>query len=405
MNAIGSTALIRDAVNGEMADHALARSNRRFTQTFDRLVYNQIWEDPAVDMAAMELRPHHRVVTICSAGCNALSYLLENPAAIFAVDLNAAHLALAEVKRAAFDVFDSAGPVRLLFVEGQGSGNGAMVRERLIPRLSAAAQRYWQSGFSPKLMAFERGLFQRGLLGHAVGLARTLARVHSVNLEDILALDDAAAQRDWVRRHIRPIFESRFASVLFSLRHPLFLLGIPPRQFQLLCDGDPARMPDVLSGRIEQLAGVAKSSENYFLWQGFARKYAPGPDADVPPYLKTENFEIIKARVARLTLHHANMTDHLAERRSASLDRFVLLDAQDWMDQGALTALWAEMTRTARPGARVIFRTAGRLPPFLAHGNDGEWRRWERLNDLSDSLHLRDRSGIYGGFHVYHLAA
>jgi S-adenosylmethionine-diacylglycerol 3-amino-3-carboxypropyl transferase len=386
MNAIRSAALIRDAVDGSTEDGTLARSNRRFTQLFDRLVYNQIWEDPVVDMAAMDLQPHHRVVTICSAGCNALSYLTADPAAVFAVDLNTAHLALAELKRAAFDAFEAPDTIRALFVNGHGAGNGAMIRERLLLRLSAASRSYWLGGFTPRLLSFEKGFYRRGLLGQAIALARLLARMHRVELSEVLALDDAPAQRDWARRRLRPIFESRPAAALFSLRHPLFMLGIPPRQFQLLCGGEPRRMAGILADRVEQLAGVARSSENYFMWQAFGSGYAPGPDAALPLYLQRQNFAAMKKRIHRLTFHHESITEHLAKRHPASLDRFVLLDAQDWMDDPTL-------------------RTAGPTAPFAPLGGAGAWRSWRRLDALSNSLHQRDRSGIYGGFHVYELAA
>ena len=64
-----------------------------------------------------------------------------------------------------------------------------------------------------------------------------------------------------------------------------------------------------------------------------------------------------------------SFTDILRDSPAASFDRYVLLDAQDWMNDAELKALWTEITRTARPGARVIFRTAaderllpGRVP-------------------------------------------
>ena len=67
------------------------------------------------------------------------------------------------------------------------------------------------------------------------------------------------------------------------------------------------------------------------------------------------------------------MTAYLRASRRRSVDCVVLLDAQDWMTDADLTALWTEITRAARsPGARVIFRTAaderllpGRLPDDL----------------------------------------
>ncbi|TIU28684.1 MAG: DUF3419 family protein, partial [Mesorhizobium sp.] len=50
-------------------------SERLFAFLFSGLVYPQIWEDPDVDMDAMQLGAGHRVVTIASGGCNILAYL------------------------------------------------------------------------------------------------------------------------------------------------------------------------------------------------------------------------------------------------------------------------------------------------------------------------------------------
>ena len=41
---------------------------RLFTLMFQGFVYNQIWEDPSVDLEALELAPHHRLLTIASGG-------------------------------------------------------------------------------------------------------------------------------------------------------------------------------------------------------------------------------------------------------------------------------------------------------------------------------------------------
>ena len=81
----------------------------------------------------------------------------------------------------------------------------------------------------------------------------------------------------------------------------------------------------------------------------------------------------------------------------------MLLDAQDWMNDADLTALWTQITRTARPGARVIFRTAAdeRLLPGRVAADCST--RWVYDAELSRELGGRDRSSIYGGFHLYDL--
>ena len=49
-------------------------SERLFALAFSGLVYPQIWEDPEIDMEAMQLAKGHRVVTIASGGCNMLTF-------------------------------------------------------------------------------------------------------------------------------------------------------------------------------------------------------------------------------------------------------------------------------------------------------------------------------------------
>ena len=71
---------------------------RLFTFVFGGLVYPQIWEDPELDLRALDLKPGARIVAIASGGCNVLSYLTADPGEIVAVDLNQAHVALTKLK-------------------------------------------------------------------------------------------------------------------------------------------------------------------------------------------------------------------------------------------------------------------------------------------------------------------
>ena len=105
--------------------------------------------------------------------------------------------------------------------------------------------------------------------------------------------------------------------------------------------------------------------------------------------------------MTRVEIEQITFTDFLRRQDARTVDAYVLLDAQDWMSRAQITALWAEINRTARTGARVIFRTAGEetpLPQMLPAEILAPWRYEE---DRSRELHARDRSAIYGGFHLY----
>src|SRR3954468_20214984 len=89
---------VRDAVHRHEHMTKQRLLERAFSFAFRGLVYAQIWEDPDVDMEALQITPDSHVVTIASGGCNVLSYLTADPRAITAVDLNTAHIALNKLK-------------------------------------------------------------------------------------------------------------------------------------------------------------------------------------------------------------------------------------------------------------------------------------------------------------------
>ncbi|MEO0932113.1 MAG: DUF3419 family protein, partial [Pseudomonadota bacterium] len=67
-----------------------------------------------------------------------------------------------------------------------------------------------------------------------------------------------------------------------------------------------------------------------------------------------------------------------------------------------LNALWAQITRTAAPGARVIFRTGGKDDILPGRVADSIMSRWAYQAAASAKGFAHDRSAIYGGFHLYH---
>lgn len=93
---------LKSAVHQNQTDALLSFQQRLFSLWFNSFIYNQIWEDPAVDLKALALNSESRLLTIASGGCNVLNYLVEQPAHITAIDLNPYHLALTRLKIAAF---------------------------------------------------------------------------------------------------------------------------------------------------------------------------------------------------------------------------------------------------------------------------------------------------------------
>jgi S-adenosylmethionine-diacylglycerol 3-amino-3-carboxypropyl transferase len=160
-------------------------------------------------------------------------------------------------------------------------------------------------------------------------------------------------------------------------------------------------MASVLRERMERLTCAFSLTENYFAWQAFARCYPDREAGPVPPYLHRDHFDSIRARADRVEVRRTSFTEYLETCPDRSLDRFVLLDAQDWMTDAQLNALWREISRTARPGARVVFRTAAAASILPGRVEQAVLERWRYEVEQSAVLTARDRSAIYGGFHLY----
>jgi S-adenosylmethionine-diacylglycerol 3-amino-3-carboxypropyl transferase len=386
-------------VAGKVLDHA-------FALAFHGLVYAQIWEDPEIDMEALAIRPDSRMVAIASGGCNVLSYLVADPREIIAVDLNTAHVALGKLKLASARHLPDYAHFRRFFAEADKPSNLAAYHAYVAPHLDETTRRYWEGRdltLRRRIGGFRKGIYKRGLLGGFIGIAHLLARLYRIDLSAILSAPTREAQREVFEAQLAPLFDKAFVRWLTDQPAALFGLGIPPAQFEALAGDQP--MAQVLRRRLEKLACDFAVNDNYFAWQAFSRGYGRQGDAPLPPYLQQANWDAVRGRVDRVSVLHANLTGWLAGEPDASLDRYVLLDAQDWMSDAQLNALWAQITRTARPGARVLFRTAAEPSLLPGRVDPAVLARWTYHADASADYTARDRSSIYGGVHLYELCA
>ena len=380
--------------------------DRLFAFWFERLVYPQIWEDPVVDLKALNLKPTDHLITIASGSCNALSYLTASPKKITAVDLNHTHVALGQLKIEAFKQLTYKEFYRF-FGEANSVNNPRIYRELLAPNLNRATRDYWEGGIKgfERIRMFEKGFYKYGLLGKLIGIIHIGAKLYRVKLDELLKQPSIEAQGQWFDDNVAKIFDSRLVKKIMGSPLALYNLGIPPSQHASLCEERPESMAQVLKERARKLATVDDINNNYFAYQAYGRRYDHSNPSNKPLYLQEQYFELIRNNIDRLSIEQNNVLDALKSMPANSVDAVVLLDAQDWMTGDEMITLWTEITRTANLGARVIFRTAGAASPIETSLGTDLNQRWKRNHTKSDQLIHEDRSAIYGAFHLYELEA
>ncbi|MFM9903093.1 MAG: DUF3419 family protein [Pyrinomonadaceae bacterium] len=384
---------------------------RLFAVWFDAFVYNQIWEDPRVDLKALKFDGSSRILTISSGGCNVLNYLVEGPESITAVDLNRYHIYLLELKLAALKSLPTHEDFFRFFGLGKHPQNLDNYRTYIAPALSEDARSFWQgNGLIGHLLTGERinyfkrgGLYNHSRNGYFLRFFHGFAHLCGMRPEAILDAGSLEEQAELYDKNIDPFFDSFVIKTLGRMPVTMFGLGIPPQQYdELKKDLTAGRtVIDIYRERARRLACDFPINDNYFAWQALARKYDTENLKAIPEYLKAENFDKLKANAYRVNTAIGPITAQIAANPAGTFNRFVFLDAQDWMDAATMTDLWRHIADKGEQGSRIIFRTAGATSPLEDNLPADLLGRFTYERDLSAELFKSDRSSIYGGFHLY----
>ena len=404
-------ATVKTAVQNEHVRSRQGFLQRLFAVWFDAFVYNQIWEDPRVDLQALRLAPDSRVLTISSGGCNALNYLLADPASVTAVDLNRHHIYLLELKIAALRHLPRYEDFFEFFGFGSGKNTQANYLRYIAPHLNPEARKFWESNtlgggylYGQRISFFrDRGLYEHSRNGYFLRVFHRLGKLLGGDPSRLLDANSLEEQRELYDKHVDPFFDSLIARALGKIPVTTFGLGIPPQQHDELKTDlkDGETIIDIYRERVRKLACDFPIDDNYFAWQAFSRKYDTDAMKALPEYLKLENYEHLKANADRIHTHIGSATDIIKHSPAATFDRFVFLDAQDWMNADQKTELWSAIAEKAESGSRIIFRTAGAASPIETDLPAELRSRFVYEEAVSRELFKEDRASIYGGFHLY----
>lgn len=408
---MSSEQLVLNAVKQKQVSKKQSVLQKLFAVWFDAFVYNQIWEDPRVDIEALELDKDSRVLTISSGGCNALNYLVETPQNVTAVDLNRHHIFLLNLKITALKYLPNYEDFFAFFGYGKHDKNKDNYQTYIAPNLDADTKKFWESNsligritHGKRINFFKKaGLYEHSRNAHFLRIFNKFSQIMGCKPEEILKAKTPEEQLKLYEKYLEPFFNSFFIKAVGKMPVTLFGLGIPPQQYDELkkdLDAD-GNIIDIYRERAKKLAVEYPIYENYFAWQAFARKYDTENRQAVPEYLKEENYEVLKANVDKISTKNGSVTEEIKQNEFGTFNRFVFLDAQDWMNAEMMTELWNAIAEKSESGSRIIFRTAGITSPLEKNLPKELFDKFDYKQELSKELFKQDRASIYGGFHLY----
>lgn len=361
------------------------------------LVYNTCWEDPRLDRQVLDIQPDSKVAMLTSAGCNALDYLLDQPAAIHCVDMNPRQNSLLQLKLRMIETLHYE-DFFALFGKGHHKSYKE-IYEKIRPELPEYAQDFWDRKigyFSRK--SFKKSFYYRGTSGSVAWLLRHYVmqpnRKLRTSVLELLEAPDLPAQKK-IYEKIEP--ELSRALVKWLLKHPVLLamVGVPRPQIQLIDDEHTEGVWGYVRDLFRHMCTEVPMADNYF-WRVYIHGcYTP---QCCPNYLKRDHFETLRPLAKRVHTYNSTLAQFLQENPD-TYTQYILLDHQDWLAWNNVEALreeWELILKNSRPGTKIILRSAGTTIDFIP---DFAKRALRFHPAITDELHKKDRVGTYGSFH------
>lgn len=288
----------------------------------NKLIFNTCWEDPQIDRKLFNIDKNSHLLTITSAGCNALEYLLDDPKEVNCCDINPAQNSVLELKIALF----KNGDYELMwdfFGEGGKKGLEKAFKEKLKKHLSEKAVQYWDKNIN--YFTDKKSYYRRGASGKASTLIMTYLKSKKKlknAIEELFEANSIAEQKE-IFYKVEDKLWSNFTKLLLDNYLIHYLLGVPRNQYRVAMLNDSS-LYTYIKHHFKIVFTEYPARENHFWKVYFYGKY---DKYAMPNYLKKENFEEIRSKVDRINIHYTPLQDVLETRPITHIN---LLDHQDW---------------------------------------------------------------------------
>lgn len=355
------------------------------SKVFRDILYAQCWEYPELDRIAFRVKPGETIFSITSGGCNALSFLVDDPGKIICLDMSKYQNYLLSLKMQAFKVLTYNELLEFLGVHH--SERRTALYEKLRPGFSEEEQSYWDS----KLRDINRGIIHCGRYERYMHLLKNVFRIliggsvinelfNAVTREERLQLFNNKWDNFRWRMFCRIFLSRTFASLLFD------------KAFYRYLDHDFS-FEKYYSSAVKRAVTELPLKENYFFAYILLGNYY---ENNLPPYLRSDNFELIRSRVNRIEPITSGCIEYFRSMPAGSISKFNFTNIFEWMSIDEFSDLLRETIRVATHGAIITYRnhlvTRHRPENMADHIFPDE--------ELSAKLHYSDLSFIYKAYVV-----
>ena len=364
-----------------MSTKELIKSEVEDYAKFDIIRYAQVWEDAEILLEALQINEKDNILSIASAGENALAMLTKNPNKVYAIDLNLNQIYCAELKKIAYKYLEYDECMQLIGVFE--SEDRIALYNKIKNELSEDTQKY----FEKNIQIIEKGIINTGKFEKYFQIfgQKVLPLIHSKKTRKELLEKKSKVERinfynkKWNNLRWQLLFRIFFSKTVMGK------LGRDKAFFRYV----NVNVAEHILERTKYAITELDTSENSYLQYIINGKY----EKVLPVAYRKENFEIIKNNIDKLILLTESVESFIERDDIDYISKYNLSDIFEYMDDSQMCKIYEKMRTKSSEGTIIAYWNMLADKRISKYFKDLEYKEKE-----SEDLLNKDKAFFYSKF-------
>lgn len=326
-----------------MAKKALIKSEVENYAEFDIIRYAQVWEDADILLKALDINENDNVLSIASAGENAISMLIKNPKIVYAIDLNDIQIIVVKFKIACYKYLEYEECMQLLGVFE--CDNRIDLYKKIKTHLPKDVKDY----FGHNMEYIDNGVINVGKFEHYFKLFRekVLPLVHNEKTRKELL--DKKTKEERIKFYNNKWNNFRWNALfrIFFSRTIMGKLGRDKAFFRYV----EVNVAEYILERTKYALTELDTSNNSYLYYIMNGCY----DKVLPVAYRKENFDIIKKNIDKIIVLKESIETFIERKNIECITKYNLSDIFEYMSEEQMCNIVRKMLTKSPSKSKIAY--------------------------------------------------
>lgn len=364
-----------------MSTKELVKSEVEDYAKFDIIRYAQVWEDTEILIEALSINENDNILSIASAGENAISMLIKNPNKVYAIDLNANQIACTEFKIVCYKYLEYQECMELIGIFD--SKNRLEIYKKIESNLSDKTRNY----LNENLEIVEKGIINAGKFENYFNIfgQKVLPLIHNKKTRQELLSKKTKEERYEFYNKKWNNFRWKMLFRIFFSRTVMGKLGRDKAFFRYV----NVNVAEHILERTKYAITELDTSENSYLHYIINGKY----DDVLPVAYRKENFEKIKQNIDKIVLLSETVETFIERDDVDYITKYNLSDIFEYMSDEQMCRIIEKIFTKSGQGSRIAYWN------MLADKRASKYfENLEYKEKQSQELLYKDKAFFYSNF-------